>query len=94
MTVDEELMDLIPGFLENRRRNIMDIRNWLMENNFAEIQRVAHEMKGNGSMFGFEEISAIGKEMERAAKNNDRREIEKLSNQLDRYLSLVKVTPR
>ena len=89
--VDPDLEDLIPMFLENRRRDIDDIKRLLREGNMGEIRRLGHSMKGSGGGYGFGEISEIGRDMEEAAKDGNMEEIEKLNNRLAEYLSVVEV---
>ena len=89
--VDPDIEDLIPGFLDNRRKDVKDIRKYLEEGNLSEIQRIGHNMSGSGSGYGFDEISRIGKSMEAASKNKDKDEITGLNDRLERYLSVVKV---
>ena len=89
--VDPDLEDLIPMVLENRRRDIDDIKRLLREGNMGEIRRLGHSMKGSGGGYGFDEISEIGRDMEEAAKGGNMEEIEKLNNRLAEYLSVVEV---
>ena len=89
--VDSDLEDLIPMSLDNRHRDVDDIRRLLREGNMGEIRRLGHSMKGSGGGYGFDEISEIGRDMEEAAKGGNMEEIEKLNNRLAEYLSVVEV---
>lgn len=46
--IDESLKHLIPGFLENRRKDIEKIRLALGQAEFPTIQTLGHRMKGDG----------------------------------------------
>ncbi|HXG31311.1 MAG TPA: Hpt domain-containing protein [Thermodesulfobacteriota bacterium] len=92
--VDSELEDLIPIFLENRHKDVEEIRRLLKEGNLGEIRRLGHSMKGSGGGYGFDEISEIGRNIEEAAKSGDAERIERLNNQLAEYLSVVEVVVR
>jgi len=92
--VDSDLEDLIPMFLENRHKDVEEIRRLLKEGNLGEIRRLGHSMKGSGGGYGFDEISEIGRNIEEAAKSGDGGKIEKLSSQLAEYLSVVEVVVR
>lgn len=92
--VDSELEDLIPIFLENRHKDVEEIRRLLKEGNLEEIRRLGHSMKGSGGGYGFDEISEIGRNIEEAAKSGDAERIERLNNQLAEYLSVVEVVVR
>jgi len=89
--VDSDLEDLVPGFLENRQRDVETIRALLQEGNLTEIQRLGHSMKGAGGGYGFDEITEIGKQLEEAAKAGETETVNRLTEQLKSYLSSVKV---
>jgi HPt (histidine-containing phosphotransfer) domain-containing protein len=92
--VDSDLEDLIPMFLENRHKDVDEIRRLLREGVLEEIRRLGHSMKGSGGGYGFDEISEIGRDMEEAAKSGDTEKIEKLNSRLAEYLSVVEVVVR
>jgi len=89
--IEPEVMELIPEFLDNRRKEIEIIETYIREGNINEIITLGHGMKGFGSMYGFDEISIIGGKMEEAAKNRNMEEIKNLKNRLEDYISRVKV---
>src|SRR6185436_7866922 len=68
---DPDLRDLVPGYLENRRKELPRLREALAQNDFSAIQRLAHRMKGEGGGYGFEAISTIGAGLEQAAKDRN-----------------------
>ncbi|OQX61419.1 MAG: Hpt domain-containing protein [Desulfococcus sp. 4484_241] len=86
--VDADLEDLIPGFLENRRDDIAQIKRLLDEGDYEKIARLGHSMKGSGGGYGFDEITRIGGMIEQLAMGRDmdgvRRQLESLSDYLDR----------
>lgn len=89
--IDEDLADLIPGYLENRRKDIESILHLLQEGNFSEIRRIGHSMKGSGGGYGFHHISVIGQEIEKAAEAGDENGIRTAVNNLKNYLDRVKI---
>lgn len=89
--VDSDLEDLIPDFMKNRHQDITMISEFLGRDEFDEIKRIGHSMKGSGGGYGFDEITQIGRELEMAAKNNDKANVSRLVNILSEYLSKVKV---
>lgn len=92
--VDEELADLIPGFLENRRRDVEQIRRLIREGQYGELARVGHTMKGVGGSYGFTEISEIGRGIEEAGARGDQAAITTLCERLAAYLATVTVRVR
>ncbi len=80
--------DKIPVFLENRRQNVVSMRDALERGDFQVVESLGHGMRGAGGMFGFQAITDIGAELEQAAERSDieasRRWIGELSSYLDR----------
>jgi HPt (histidine-containing phosphotransfer) domain-containing protein len=92
--VDEELADLIPEFLENRRRDVEQITRFIREEKYEDLVRLGHTMKGVGGSYGFTEISEIGREIEEAGKRSDREVMTTLYKRLAAYLAAVTVIIR
>jgi len=90
--IDADLRDLIPGYLENRRKDIEEIEGCLSSADFASIQRLAHRMKGSGGGYGFDGITEIGAAMEQAAKMEDEVKVRDQLELLKDYLIKVVVT--
>jgi len=89
--VDPDLLDLIPGFLDNRRKDISAIQEALARGDFETVRILGHSMKGAGGGYGFDAITDIGAALEQAAKNADRDEIRKQIDELSTYLDRVEV---
>ncbi|MCC2667778.1 MAG: putative cytosolic protein, partial [Armatimonadetes bacterium] len=62
---DPDISDLIPGFLQNRRRDVDALRQALERQDFAALAMMGHTMKGAGAGYGFERITEIGGDLER-----------------------------
>ncbi len=89
--VDPEIADLIPGFLQNREKDIRDMESCLGTQNFEHIERLGHSMKGSGTSYGFDGISEIGKFIEIAAKEKNIEKIKKGIQDLKDYLGRVEI---
>ncbi|GAB6271032.1 MAG TPA: Hpt domain-containing protein [Syntrophaceae bacterium] len=89
--VDEDLRDLIPGYLENRRKDIKDIHAALDRNDFEVIRALGHKMKGSGGGYGFDEITEIGRACEEAAKQSQAQEIREQVHRLQDYIDNVAI---
>ena len=92
--VDEDLADLIPEFLENRRRDVEQIKRLIQEGKYEELARLGHTMKGSGGGYGFTEISEIGQAIEEAGARGDRETMRTLCERLAAYLAAVTVQVR
>jgi len=86
--VDPDLADLIPGFLDNRRKDLATIQEALDRNDFETVRVLGHSMKGAGGGYGFDAITDIGAALEEAAKDRQpdgiRRGLRDLADYLDR----------
>ena len=89
--VDADLADLIPGFLENRHKDAARLAELLERADFAEIRRIGHSMKGVGGGYGFDEITFIGAEIEKAAGAEDADVIARECARLGDYLGRIEI---
>ncbi len=94
VVVEEDLQELIPGYLENRRKDIATIREALAVKDYEAIRSLGHKMKGSGGGYGFDAITDIGRALEDAAKGDHAEEIEKQTEILASYLERVEVVYR
>lgn len=69
--VHEELRALLPGFLTNRQRDLQQLAQSLESADFPAIRHIAHNMKGVGAGYGFNQVSELGEQLENAASNSD-----------------------
>ena len=89
VTVDSDLADLIPGFLENRRRDVETLRVSLRDGDWDTVTMLGHRMKGAGGGYGFDGISHIGAGIERAGTTRDEAGASGLVDELEHYLGRV-----
>lgn len=89
--IDSDLKDLIPNFLNGRKEDVKKIGNLLEDGDFKTIQTIGHTLKGNGSGYGFDGISDIGKELELAAIDQDSNRILQYTDTLQSYLKYVRI---
>ncbi len=89
--IDKELEDLIPGYIENRYKDIRTIENLLEIQGYEDIRIIGHSMKGSGGGYGFERITEIGRSIEQAAKENNDEEIRRQVKNLTSYIKEVEI---
>lgn len=90
--IDVELKELAVSYLENRRKEIPQLKEALEKQDFEQIRTLAHRMKGSGGGYGFDEITEIGRAMEEAAKQRDGEKILQGIQRLEHYLTHVRIT--
>lgn len=91
VNVDPDLEELIPGFLENRIKDIELLKNAAGKQDFAALKSVGHSLKGVGGGYGFAKITELGAGIEASAKVNDIDKINQLISDLADYLQRVEV---
>ena len=81
--------DLIPGFMHNRRQDVIAMLDALERGDFETVESLGHGMKGAGGSWGFQAITDIGAALEQAAKSADTDASRKWVGELSRYLDRV-----
>ena len=91
VSIDPDLEDLIPGFLENRSKDVDKMKQALSTGDPETLRFIGHSLKGVGGGYGFDRISEIGAEIETLAKSNDLEGIEPQVDHLADYLERLEV---
>lgn len=91
VTIDAELEELVPRFIQLRHEDIQAIKKALDGDDYETISRLGHAMKGSGISYGFDHISKIGKSMEHAANRNDREGVNTSLHELAEYLQNIEI---
>jgi HPt (histidine-containing phosphotransfer) domain-containing protein len=63
--------DMMARYLERRKRDLEACLESFRNRNFNDLEKVGHQLKGNGLTFGHPELSFIGKKLENAAAVGD-----------------------
>jgi CheY-like chemotaxis protein/HPt (histidine-containing phosphotransfer) domain-containing protein/anti-sigma regulatory factor (Ser/Thr protein kinase) len=91
LRANPKFADLIPGFLQNRRQDVIAMLDALNRSDFATVESLGHGMRGAGGMFGFQAISDIGAALEQAAESADPDASRKWVGELSMYLDRVEI---
>jgi len=89
--VEEDIKELIPTYLKNMKNNVKFFRNMLEKDDFGHIRERGHNIKGSGGGYGFDRISEIGREIEMAAREENKEAIIKEVDSLDDFLDRLEV---
>ncbi len=92
--VDSSLREIVPGYLTNRRTDVIAFRTALENDDFQTIRMTAHKIKGTGGGYGFPVLTELGAAIENAAITRDGESIRKNVAELDRYLEKIEVEYR
>ena len=91
VNVDPDIEDLIPGYLQGRKKDIATIHEALKNGDYDTARRIGHQMKGSGGGYGFDAVTEIGQAVELAAKAKDHDAIIARMDELADYLGRVDV---
>jgi HPt (histidine-containing phosphotransfer) domain-containing protein len=83
---DETLADLIPRYLENRRKDVERLRAFVAVGDLENVRVLGHSMAGSGGGYGFPELTRIGRSLERASQGADTDAIQRHISELEKYL--------
>ena len=89
--IDGDLRPLIPGYLENRRKDIKAFNEALASGDFDKIASIGHSMKGSGGGYGFVDLTRIGRGIEKAGRERDLDAIRRSVDTLKEYLDRVEI---
>jgi len=81
----------VGGYLEKRRGDIVKLREALDRGDYGAIRTIGHQMAGTGGGYGFDAISEMGAALEDSALGCDNARIQSGIQELERYLSAVRV---
>ena len=67
VVVDDDIADLVPGYVAARRHDVETLRRYLARRDFEAIAALAHKMKGSGTGYGLPEVTRLGRDIEATA---------------------------
>ncbi len=67
--INIELKDLIPIFFENTWEDVRSLQDAIEKEDYREIKRLGHSIKGASAGYGFKDLSRKGLSIENAAAN-------------------------
>ncbi|MDQ7075354.1 MAG: Hpt domain-containing protein [Gammaproteobacteria bacterium] len=91
VTIDLDLKELIPLFLENRHKDTLYLRQALNDHNHHAIARIGHNLKGTAGSYGFAGMAQLGQKLEQAAQQENPSKENQLIERLESLLTLTEV---
>jgi HPt (histidine-containing phosphotransfer) domain-containing protein len=89
--VARDLEDLIPVYMDNRKKELDTLRVALASADFDKLRQLGHRMKGVGVSYGFDHVSTLGKHIEDGARSGDRASLEARIAEYADYLAKVQI---
>jgi HPt (histidine-containing phosphotransfer) domain-containing protein len=84
--VDENYKHLVIKYVNNRKADIKRFEEYFENKLFDEIKKLAHQIKGSGSMYGFKDISFIAKNIEIEAIDNNQETVKFFIDEYRNYI--------
>ena len=78
---------ILGRYIEHRRRDLKECLSSLKRHQYEKIEKVGHQLKGNGTTFGHPELSSIGEKLEESARDQN---MEMLGKSLEEFSDWVK----
>lgn len=89
--IDKELADLIPNFMEGRKKEIPILEKALKDSDFETLKSIGHKLKGNAPGYGFNLLGTHGAALEIAGRNKRLEDAQKIISQIKDYVAGVQV---
>jgi HPt (histidine-containing phosphotransfer) domain-containing protein len=71
VVIDPWLVDVVPWYLDQRRAEVLGLRQASARADWAGVARLGHNLKGTGAGYGFDGLTAIGARLEAFALAGD-----------------------
>lgn len=89
--IDADLQDLVPQFVENRKKDIETLRELVQKDDLEAISQLAHKIKGAAAGYGFNELSDLAAQMEKASKTQDHHPLSGLVQQMETHFLNIEI---
>ena len=91
LNVEPRLRELVPGFIENRRRDLERMREALHSGDLAAIRDVGQNIRCFSRVYGLADLTTLGEEIRCAAEECSTLRIVHLQGRLADYLARVEL---
>lgn len=81
-----ELREFLAEFMENRRKDLLSLKDALGANDFAVLSRIGHTFKGMCEPYGLPELGFVGAALEEQAKLKNLNECSELVSIIARVI--------
>ncbi len=89
--VDEELKDILPSFLENRKKDIILLNEAISIKDYSSIEKIGHRVAGSSGGYGFDELGKIAKQIELECKSGHFENVEPLIKSFELYMTDIEI---
>lgn len=90
-TVDPDLRELVPDYLEKRRAEVREFRKLVDAGDLVQVQKLGHKLRGSAGSYGFPVLSEVGKELEEGSRDGDLPRIKRAVALYETVMSRIRV---
>lgn len=91
VNIDKDLEDIMPMFLENRRKDLDALSSLLEQMDYDSIQTIGHRLAGNAGSYGLDELGKIGVALESACVDKNDEAIRTYCQQYAHFVQHLKI---
>jgi hypothetical protein len=91
VTIDADLEEIIPTFLDNRHKDLVKIDQALASKDLKAIESIAHKLAGNAGSYGLDQLGELGASLESSCQEGDKDKVDKLCQEYKDYLSRLEI---
>ncbi len=92
VTVDKDLADILPAFMEARRKDLADLPALLEKKDAAGLKKLGHNLHGTGGAYGFDRLTELGTELETLAAAGDFPGMQRAADAIRDYVENLEIT--
>ncbi|MCK6597555.1 MAG: Hpt domain-containing protein [Bdellovibrionaceae bacterium] len=85
--VQREIEALSDFFINSRKKDIVSMEAYLIKENYDELEKIFHNIKGISMPYGYPTIGDLAKALEEACVKRDRESLTRNLNKLKDFLS-------
>lgn len=74
-------------YIDRRKAELIDMEVCLVRQDFSNLKSFGHKLKGNGSSFGYDELTEFGSLIEESAKEKDLEKTQVYFNQIKNFIN-------
>ncbi len=89
--VDNELEEIVPNFLVNRGKDVIELKSLLDNKDIESIEKIGHKVAGSSGGYGFHELGKIAKEIELKAMAKEFDPLSELIKKFEAYVNNLEV---
>lgn len=89
--IDIDLQDIVPGFLENRTKDLTELHKAIDESDLKTIEKIGHKVAGSSGGYGFDELGKMAKQLELKAMDGKFDECVQLITKMENHLKSIEV---